>query len=473
MPAVGERPGPAELPGPAGLPGSSPGRRGRAGVVAVALATALVASGCQGTAAPRTPVPPAGSATTATAEVQDPEREGALQRLLDVRAGAVLAGDVDGVLATTDPAATDFRARQTLTARGLERVPLETWSYEVVGEGPDLGDGRRAELGQDAWVADVVLSYRVAGVDPVEQRRPQSLTVVRRDGRWLLADDADGPGRPDLWDLGLVDVVEGRRTLVVGTAERAVLEHQAELGDAAAERVDAVWGTGWPRRTVVLVPADQSQLARVLGRDDEDGLAQVAALTTGADRSSGSPGAAGAVDRVLVNPAGLAVLSDVGRGVVLTHETTHVAVRAGAAADPPLWLSEGFADLVAYSGEADLPPRVVAQDLLAAVRDGRGPSALPDEADFDATRGDIAPAYSGAWLAARTVEQRYGRPALLQLVRATTGRASVDGPDGQGREPGADPVPLAAAVPQVLGVDLAVLQSQWLEDLSSLAAEAG
>ncbi|WP_299034952.1 hypothetical protein [uncultured Pseudokineococcus sp.] len=472
---MAERRGPAEALGP---PADAPGRpRGRTRLAGLVLAAVLGASGCQGgavleaSATASTATAPTSTARAAAATTA--EREDALRQLLDERASAVLAGDVEGVLATTDPAATAFRERQADTARGLARVPLGSWSYEVQGEGPGLGDGRRAELGPDAWVADVVLSYRVAGVDPVDQRRQQSLTVVRRDGRWLLAGDADGPGRPDVWDLGPVDVVEGRRTLVVGTAERAVLEQQAALGDAAAERVDAVWGTGWPRRTVVLVPADQSQLARLLGRDDETGLAQVAALTTGVDRSSGAPGAAGAVDRVLVNPAGLEVLGDLGRAVVLTHETTHVAVRAGAAADPPLWLSEGFADLVAYSGEADLPPRVVAQDLLADVRAGRGPSGLPDETAFDAAREDIAPAYSSAWLAARTVEQRYGRPALLELVRTTSGRTPVEGGSDRGAEPGAAPVPLAQAVPQVLGVDLAVLEQQWLEDLAVLAGEAG
>ena len=483
MPAVVERPGPAEAAGPPAVPprrrpgaGRTGRSRTRSGAVALVLASALAAGGCQGGSVPATPAPgPTGDALAAD-RASVPEREDALQQLLDARAAAVLAGDVEGVLATTDPAATAFRERQARAARGLARVPLESWSYEVVGAGAPPGGSRRAELGEGAWVADVVLSYRVAGVDRVDQRRPQSLTVVQRDGRWVVADDADGPGRPDLWDLGLVDVVEGRRTLVIGTAERAVLEQTAALGDAAADRVDAVWGTGWPRRTVVLVPADQSQLARLLGREDESGLAQVAALTTGADRSSGAPGAAGAVDRVLVNPAGLEVLGDLGRGVVLTHETTHVAVRAGAAADPPLWLSEGFADLVAYSGEADLPPRVVAQDLLAAVRAGRGPSALPDEAAFDAARGDIAPAYSSSWLAVRAVEQRYGRPALLELVRATAGRAPADGPDGpdgRGAAAGAAPVPLAEAVPQVLGVDLAVLEDQWLEDLAALAAGTG
>ncbi|GAA2024096.1 hypothetical protein GCM10009756_12900 [Pseudokineococcus marinus] len=502
---MAERPGPAEALAPRAVhhdrrvptgrdqdsrrrPGPGRSRAGRAG--AAAAAAALLLAGCHGPAAER-PVAGAGSSVGAPAEAAPAdERSTALQRLLDARAAAVLAHDVDGVLALVDPGAAAFRERQERTVLGLARVPLAAWSYEVVGEGPRLAEDRRAALGGSAWVADVRLRYRVDGVDVVDQQRQRSFTVVERGGVWLLADDADGPSRPDVWDLGAVDVVRGSRTLVVGTAPRPVLEQQAALGDAAAERVDAVWGTAWPRTTVVVVPDDADQLVRLLGREDAAGLDQVAALTTGADRSSGAPGAAGAVDRVVVNPAALDVLGELGREVVLTHETTHVAVRAGAAADPPPWLSEGFAELVAYEG-AGLGPDVAAADLLAEVRAGRGPVALPSAADFDPAVGTVAPAYSAAWLAVRTVDLRHGRAALLELVRAASGRAAGAGDPGAGdpdaRDMGAGdsgvgdtdaeegdglrvaPLPLADAVPRVLGVDLDVLTAQWREDMAALA----
>ncbi len=510
MPAVAERPGPAEALAPRAVllgrrvptgrdedgrrrpgPGRSRTGRSRAGRAgAAAAAAALLLAGCHGPAAER---PVAGAGSSAASSVGAPaeaapadERSTALQRLLDARAAAVLAHDVDGVLALVDPGAAAFRERQERTVLGLARVPLAAWSYEVVGEGPRLAEDRRAELGGTAWVADVRLRYRVEGVDVVDQQRQRSFTVVERGGTWLLADDVDGPSRPDVWDLGAVDVVRGSRTLVVGTAPRPVLEQQAALGDAAAERVDAVWGTAWPRTTVVVVPDDADQLVRLLGREDAAGLDQVAALTTGADRSSGAPGAAGAVDRVLVNPAALDVLGELGREVVLTHETTHVAVRAGAAADPPPWLSEGFAELVAYEG-AGLGPDVAAADLLAEVRAGRGPVAPPSAADFDPAVGAVAPAYSAAWLAVRTVDLRHGRAALLELVRAASGRAAgagagdrTAGDQGAGDQSAEEgtaegeglrvaPLPLAEAVPRVLGVDLDVLTAQWREDLAALA----
>ncbi|ROP45706.1 hypothetical protein EDC03_0311 [Pseudokineococcus lusitanus] len=476
MPGVDGRPGRADAG--AARPAGRRRRPGRSalflvGALVVVLGVAAALLVPRAADGPDVGAPDPSPSPTASAVPAAEAREAALQELLDRRAAAVLAGDVAGVVGTADPAAPDFRARQEATATGLARVPLERWSYEVRGEGAPLGAGRLAELGPDAWVADVLLSYRVAGVDPVDQQREQSLTVVRRDGAWLLTADDDGPTRADLWDLGVVDVVQTERTVVVGTAPRAVLEEQGALGDVAARRVDAVWGTSWPRRTVLVVPADEQQLARVLGRDGTAGLDQLAALTVGAERGSGAAGAEGAVDRVLVNPSGLARLEERGRTVVLTHETTHVAVRAGAAADPPLWLSEGFADLVGYApgeGEEALPPEAVAADLLDAVRRDGPPASLPAPEAFDATRGDVAPAYGAAYLAARTVEQRYGRPALLELVRATTGRAPAEVAGEV--VPGAAPVPPEQAVPQVLGVDLAVLEQQWRDDVVALAGTA-
>ncbi|MEJ5915439.1 hypothetical protein [Pseudokineococcus sp. 1T1Z-3] len=470
-----ERPGPAEVAG-AETSGDRRRRgpaqtgRARAALVLAVAGAVLVLLGVLAALGrvPGTGAPAAEEASTAATSA-DAGRRVALEELLAARSAAVLAGDVGGVLAGVDPAASAFAARQVDLVEGLTRLPLAEWSYDVVAVGP----GPAGRPG--SWEADTLLSYRLEGVDEVPQVRHRSFAVEEQDAGLVLVGDGETPGRPDPWDLGLVDVVAGERTFVVGTAPRAVLAEQAVLGDAAARQVDAAWGTGWPRRTVLHVPADLDQLARLLGRaggasPDVTGLDQLAALTTGADRASGEPGAEGAVDRVVVNPAALDQLGELGRAVVLTHETTHVAVRAGAADDPPPWLSEGFAELVAYGGAtagADddvLPPEVVAAGTLAAVRAGDGPTALPGPAAFDPTGGDVAPAYGQSFLAARTVEQRHGRQALLDLVRASAGRAATQ------QEAAVAPLPAERAVPEVLGVTLVELEQQWLADLGSLAA---
>jgi hypothetical protein len=246
-----------------------------------------------------------------------------------------------------------------------------------------------------------------------------------------------------------VHVVRGERSLVLGTVETDEQGRYATETDAAAARVDAVWGTEWPRTVVVMVPQSQDQMARLLLRDDQTGLDQIAAVTTG---EVGLDHQGTSADRVIVNPAGFAQLGKLGRRVVLTHEITHVATRATTTQDLPIWLSEGFADYVAYA-DAGVSRAVIAEDVLDLVRAGKGPTALPQAADFDPKRGEIAPAYSGAWLAADLIARTWGEPKLVEFYRAvSSGTAQTD------------------AFVRVLGVDEAAFTQQWQGYLAELAS---
>jgi hypothetical protein len=219
-----------------------------------------------------------------------------------------------------------------------------------------------------------------------------------------------------------------------------------------------VWGEGWPRTVVVLVPADQSQMAALLNRPDEVGLDQIAAVTTGAVGQSSGP----AADRVIVNPAGFARLRDVGPDVVLAHEMTHVAVRARGPGQGPLWVSEGFADFVAYDGR-DLSRRQVAGDVLDLVAAGTGPTALPTDADFDPRNGEIAPAYSSSWLAVELMARTFGEEAVLAFVHSQVGTFTADGVAGEA------PVAVEQAFLAATGTELAAFQQTWLGYLDELA----
>jgi hypothetical protein len=373
----------------------------------------------------------------------------ALDTLLSARSSAVKARDKAAWMASVDPSATEFATRQAAVFDNLAEVPLEEWSYEYAGEGPSLSAERLAVLGPDTWVARVVLVYRLADADLADVRREQYLTLVKRSDSWLVASDTDGGSSPDLWDLGHVHVVRGERSLVLGTAEADELGRYATETDAAAARVDAVWGTEWPRTVVVMVPQSQDQMARLLLRDDQTGLDQIAAVTTG---EVGIDHQGTSADRVIVNPAGFAQLGKLGRRVVLTHEITHVATRATTTQDLPIWLSEGFADYVAYA-DAGVSRAVIAEDVLDLVRAGKGPAALPQAADFDPKRGEIAPAYSGAWLAADLIARTWGEPKLVEFYRAvSSGTAQTD------------------AFVRVLGVDEAAFTQQWQGYLAELAS---
>jgi hypothetical protein len=376
------------------------------------------------------------------------ERREALEGLLAQRAEAVLDRDAAAWAATVDSSSVDFARRQAEVFANLADVPLAEWRYEVAGEESALPTERMVALGEGAWLARVVLEYRLEGVDAGEVRREQYLTVVRRDGRWLLADDTDGPTADDLWDLGPVSVHRSARALLLGTVPAGDLAARAGEVDDAAQRVDAVWGREWPRTVAVVVPADQAQMARLLQREDETGLDQIAAVTTG-ELGVDAPGTQ--ADRVIINPAGFAQLGPLGRQVVLTHELTHVATRATTTKDVPVWLSEGFADYVAYR-DTGLAPEAVAQDVLDEVRAGRGPTVLPADDDFDPAQHDIAPAYSSAWTAADLVARRAGEEGLVELYRAVSAGESVD-----------------EALQRLVGMDTAGFTAQWRAHLEELA----
>lgn len=455
---------PAERPPePAPASGARRGRRLTALLTAALLA--LVAGGAaferRGTPAPTVSPSRPGSigATTTPPQLRatpdaDQQRVSALQILLAARSRAVLKGDKPAWLATIDPQAGAFRQRQAQVFENLRGVPFSDFSYEFDGVAGPLPTPRRRQLGPTAWVARVVADYRIQGYDRSPSQTEQYLTSVQRKGRWYLASDTDGATDPQLWDLGPVGVVRGAHVLVIGTADVPTLQSYVAQGDAAIGRVTQVWGQNWPRRAVLLVPSTQDQMGQLLKRTD--GLDQIAAVTVGELSSDGS-GAAGS-DRVVVNPSAFARLGVTGRRVVLTHELTHVAVRASTSAAVPIWLSEGFADYVGYRG-VDLSRRTVAADELALVRQGEGFTHLPTVEDFDPSRTTIAPAYSAAWLACSLIADRYGQQALVRLYR-TTATSQVDNPE----------IALSQAFVSVLGTSQAAFAKSWIAYMRQLAA---
>jgi hypothetical protein len=79
----------------------------------------------------------------------------------------------------------------------------------------------------------------------------------------------------------------------------------------------------------------------------------------------------------------------------------------------PTWLSEGFADQVAYRGSG-LSTGQIAGALIAAVRSGHVPSKLPTPADFDAATSGAETAYDGSWVALGVIAGRAGSTAELR-----------------------------------------------------------
>ncbi|MBZ6140445.1 hypothetical protein KVH06_24280 [Streptomyces olivaceus] len=321
-----------------------------------------------------------------------------VQRLLDRRAAAVLAHD-----------AAAYARTGTGTGFGnLSAIPVADWSYRV----------SEVDRSGDSATAEVELRYRVEGYDRGAVATARTLRLSRdgTGGQWSV--DSDRPAEESgqqPWDQGAVEVVRGTRSLVLGVGQSTTaLRGYAGLADRAVPAVSDAWDGAWARRVVVVVPRSVEGMAGLLG-SPASSYRGIAAVTTG--ETGGREHAP--ADRVIVNPDAYGLLGDLGKQVVLTHETTHVATRADTTSATPLWLSEGYADWVGYRDTARGPAQS-APELTRAVLDGGVLGRLPTDDDFGFTADadELARAYESGWLACRMIAAQWGEDRLNAFYRA-------------------------------------------------------
>nr|WP_307805374.1 hypothetical protein [Streptomyces spirodelae] len=361
------------------------------------------------------------------------------QRLLDRQSAALRAGDEHGYLAPVDPRAS---GHQRQIFHNLRRLPLTEWSYAV----------RKVTARDRRATVEATLRYRLAGYDRTATTATERLRFVRQDGTWRLAGEASGSDT-QVWEQGAMTVVRGEHSLVLGVGrKRSELRDLADAADRAVPSVSATWPEHWTRRTVLEAPASTRQMARLLGSPAAASRTYegIAAVTTGEAAGSHGAGADADADRIVVNPRAYGLLSEEGRQVVLTHETTHVATRRWTTPATPLWLSEGIADWAGYRGSR-LTPRQAAPELARAVAEGRAPRGLPADGDFRFGNepAALARAYESGWLACRMVADQWGPDALLALYERA------------GRENGGERPDTDAALKAVLGVDTHHFTARW------------
>jgi hypothetical protein len=363
-----------------------------------------------------------------------------IRQTLDRRAAAVVRHDAHGYLAVTDPGATELRAAQRKEFENLASVPLRSWTYRL---------GNVEHQGTVA-TAEVELRYRIDGYDSTPVTAARRLRLAEHGGRWYIsADNPDRGAGQQLWQQGRVQVVKGQHSLVLGVNRPAPLLRQvAAVADRAVPEVGSVWHGKWAGRVVVLVPSSLTTMAALLGSPPAT-YRDIAAVTTGEVGGTGTAPA----NRVILNPAAYRLLGDLGKQVVITHETTHVATRDRTSPATPLWLSEGFADWIGYRDIRMSVPEA-APELQRAVRSGKLPATLPTDADFGfGGRSDtLAQAYEGGWLACRLIAVTWGERKLTDFYRAV---------GAHDRRAGA----VEAAMNEVLGTTLEAFTVRWREYL--------
>ncbi|MEU6216189.1 hypothetical protein ABZ845_01505 [Streptomyces sp. NPDC047022] len=365
-------------------------------------------------------------------------RPAAVQQVLDRRATALLTHDRPAFLATEPPAAGTPGHPSDAAAEfdHLRAVPLASWSYRLTS----------LHRTGDRATADAELLYRIKGYDRAPVTTARALRLVLTKGRWYVSSDEPAKkADQQLWEQGTVEVARGAHSLVLGVGQSGdLLREYARLADRAVPAVTGAWGTDWPGHVVVLVPRSLDGMAGLLG-SPASRYQGIAAVTTG---EAGGTAQAPA-DRIIVNPDAYRVLSDLGKQVVLTHETTHVATRAHTSAATPLWLSEGYADWAGYRGSGRTPAQV-APELGRSVVQGRVPAALPKDADFAFTgdAGTLAQAYEGGWMACRLIADRWGEVRLGEFYRAVGDHRKREGA-------------VEDALRKVLGTTLEKFTEQW------------
>jgi hypothetical protein len=408
----------------------------RAGALVLALLAGLAVAGCS--SAPDRSAP-------SLADVR---------ALLARHAAAVMGHDSAAFFADLDPApaAADFRMRQQQVFTNLMKLPLASWSYHLEGE----TDAKSAEarvsrrFGTDAVIVRLSLSYAFRGVDQVPTEHDLWWAFVRHDGHVVVAADdslaqTGGQSWQGPWDFGPLMVRRGAHSLVLGHPDSAAtLDGIRSTVDAAVPVVSSVWGTDWSQDVAVIVPSSDAELLAQAGQSTEATLTVAAvAVSDGQDPVSG--GVFG--QRLIVNPAALDQLSNLGQQIVVRHEITHIASASSTSGASPTWLIEGFADYVGNLGSGQ-SVTTTAAELTADVRHGRVPGTLPT-ADAFSTEGQSAQAYEGAWLACRLVAQRAGQDGLVHLYRLVgASPLSVDGA-------------VAAGLRRVLHETTAQFTAQW------------
>ena len=405
--------------------------------------------GCSGPADSTGSSSPSGSVTATSTTSADRAAES--QHTLDALLAAARA---DRRAAFDDQLSDPTSAFADRLFGNLTTLPPTAVQFRAQPRTADLSATERARW-PTGWAQQVEVASRVGhDTGPSTYRVWFVFTAVA--GRIELAATADGPAadppsRP-LWLTEPLRMISGPDVTVLAGGDRADLTGWLRRAESAEHAVrarigglgTAAGGSAARRGLVIELPSTEQAFDQTLGvaAGSYDQIAAVA-------WPEGPDPATSAV-RVVINPGPAGALDEERLGVLIIHEATHVLT--GSTTSPaPMWLVEGFADWVAFNRlPAAAPP--TRDEVLADVRKHGVPTAFPSDSDFRPDAADLDLTYGRAWMLCSFVAGTWSDADLVKLYGAVDGGA-----------------PLAAAAPEVLGVDESTLLHRWQAWLTALS----
>lgn len=374
---------------------------------------ALLLSSCSGPGVG----PPSPEVSLTPARIDSAAQQVAGERTLarftqgaSVQDSAVTASTV----ATTDPAFADDVERLSRNIYQLDEL-----GWRVTERRSGLNEARQRVLGQQAWTAQTVVTWKMAG-DRYPSQHKIWVTFTPEDeanpsGNQQIAGIADGPvgesAKPLWWVEAITVKVRGKVTVMAGS--RADANEWLADATSALNNVDrASLGSAaksWDSRLSLVVPSNDRLVEAVLGvgRGTYGDIAASTVPDSIARDSKEVP------LRIVMSPK-----TNSNRDldlVVLTHELVHVATDSAHSA-APVWFVEGIAEEVAYSS---YPWAAEAQQ--AALRDnlkkklGSAPAKLPSDADYEPGAPDLAESYLRGWLAVHELTRLLGGLGMAEF----------------------------------------------------------
>ena len=353
-----------------------------------------------------------------------------------------------------------FVATAGMVYRNLATLRPTSLDFTPTSQQRSLSPTRQKVLGSDAFAAQVLITWRLSGEDQASEHLVWMSFVPTGASGWRWAGSIDGPVQADpaalpLWWLEPITVTRSHgNTVLAGSgtngsawlarADRATTNVTNRL--KASSRGVASPDHGWNGHVVIEVPSTQAQFEQIVGAAPGSD-SQLAALTY-----PDAMDARTAPMRIMLNPRVMAQESELGIGIVLTHECTHVATRSPASASP-LWLIEGFADYNAYASYPQGQASARA-GLYSLVRRSGAPSAPPGNELFNPQAQQLDLAYAEAWQLCVYLASHGGQGKLNAFY------ASVS------RSPDAD---VPAALHDIYGISRPELVKRWDAWLTSAA----